>query len=137
MTASLPIETALPELLAALAARPNAVLEAPPGAGKTTRVPLALLGADWAKDGKILVLEPRRIAARVAARRMAQTLGENVAETVGYRVRLDSRVGPNTRVEVVTDGLFVRRIQNDPALDGVAALLFDEFHERGLESDMG
>lgn len=137
MTASLPIETALPELLAALAARPNAVLEAPPGAGKTTRVPLALLGADWAKDGKILVLEPRRIAARAAARRMAQTLGENVAETVGYRVRLDSRVGPNTRVEVVTDGLFVRRIQNDPALEGVAALLFDEFHERGLESDMG
>lgn len=137
MNASLPIEAALPELLAALDGLPNAVLEAPPGAGKTTRVPLALLDQAWTKGGKILVLEPRRIAARAAARRMAQMRGENVGDIVGYRVRLDSRVGPKTRVEVVTDGLFARRIQNDPSLDGVAALLFDEFHERGLESDLG
>ncbi|MCM0020925.1 MAG: ATP-dependent helicase HrpB, partial [Tagaea sp.] len=137
MSGVLPIEAALPELLAALDANPNAVLEAPPGVGKTTRVPLALLDRPWTKGGKILVLEPRRIAARAAARRMAQMRGEAVGEIVGYRVRLDSRVGPKTRIEVVTDGLFARRIQNDPALDGVAALLFDEFHERGLESDLG
>jgi ATP-dependent helicase HrpB len=137
MSGNLPIEAALPELLAALDATPNAVLEAPPGAGKTTRVPLALLDRPWTKGGKILVLEPRRIAARAAARRMAQMRGEDVGDIVGYRVRLDSRVGPKTRIEVVTDGLFARRIQNDPSLDGVAALLFDEFHERGLESDLG
>jgi ATP-dependent helicase HrpB len=137
MTASLPIEAALPELLAALGSKPNAVLEAPPGAGKTTWVPLALLDQPWTKGGKILVLEPRRIAARAAAHRMAQMRGEDVGGIVGYRVRLDSRVGPRTRIEVVTDGLFARRIQNDPSLDGVAALLFDEFHERGLESDLG
>lgn len=137
MSASLPIEAALPDLLAALDENPNAVLEGPPGAGKTTRVPLALLDQAWTKGGKILVLEPRRIAARAAARRMAQMRGETVGDIVGYRVRLDSRVGPKTRVEVVTDGLFARRIQNDPSLDGVAALLFDEFHERGLESDLG
>jgi ATP-dependent helicase HrpB len=137
MSGVLPIEAALPELLAALDANPNAVLEAPPGAGKTTRVPLALLDRKWTKGGKILVLEPRRIAARAAARRMAQMRGEAVGDIVGYRVRLDSRVGPKTRIEVVTDGLFARRIQNDPGLDGVAALLFDEFHERGLESDLG
>jgi len=137
MKTDLPIEAALPELLAALSAKPNAVLEAPPGAGKTTRVPLALLDADWTKGGKILVMEPRRIAARAAARRMAQMLGEEVGGIAGYRVRLDSRVGPKTRIEVVTDGLFARRIQNDPSLDGISALLFDEFHERGLESDLG
>jgi ATP-dependent helicase HrpB len=137
MTAALPIEAALPELLAALDSGPNAALEAPPGAGKTTRVPLALLDRPWTQGGKILVLEPRRIAARAAARRMARMRGEDVGDVVGYRVRLDSRVGPKTRIEVVTDGLFARRIQNDPGLDGVAALLFDEFHERGLESDLG
>jgi ATP-dependent helicase HrpB len=137
MNAPLPIDAVLGELCAALARRPNAVLEAPPGAGKTTKVPLALLDAEWTKGRKILVLEPRRIAARAAARRMAQLLGENVGETVGYRVRLDSRVGPSTRIEAVTDGIFARRIQRDPALEDVAAVVFDEFHERGLESDLG
>ena len=137
MSGALPIEEALPGLLAALDTAANAVLEAPPGAGKTTRVPLALLDRPWTRGGKILVLEPRRIAARAAARRMARMRGEEVGDVVGYRVRLDSRVGPGTRIEVVTDGLFARRIQNDPSLDGVAALLFDEFHERGLESDLG
>ena len=106
------------------------MLEAPPGAGKTTRVPLALLDADWAKGGKIIVLEPRRLAARGAAARMAAMLGEEVGETVGYRVRLDRKVGPKTRIEVVTTGLFLRQLQGDPALPGVAAILFDEFHER-------
>lgn len=137
MTGALPIDAVLGELRAALRAKPNAVLEAPPGAGKTTKVPLALLDEPWAKGGKILILEPRRIAARAAARRMAQMRGEAVGETVGYRVRLDTRVGPKTRIEAVTDGIFSRRIQHDPALDGVAAVLFDEFHERGLESDLG
>lgn len=137
MNAPLPIDAVLDELRAALRARPNAVLEAPPGAGKTTKVPLALLDEPWAKGGKILILEPRRIAARAAARRMAQLRGEPVGQTVGYRVRLDTRVGPTTRIEAVTDGIFSRRIQHDPALEGVAAVLFDEFHERGLESDLG
>ena len=131
----LPIEPLIPELLGALAAAPNLVLEAPPGAGKTTRVPLALLDAAWAK-GKIIVLEPRRLAARGAAARMAAMLGEEVGETVGYRVRLDRKVGPKTRIEVVTTGLFLRQLQGDPALPGVAAILFDEFHERTIEGDM-
>jgi ATP-dependent helicase HrpB len=132
----LPIEPLIPELLGVLAAAPNLVLEAPPGAGKTTRVPLALLDADWAKGGKIIVLEPRRLAARGAAARMATMLGEEVGETVGYRVRLDRNVGPKTRIEVVTTGLFLRQLQGDPALPGVAAILFDEFHERTIEGDM-
>ena len=136
MTA-LPVDAVMGELLATLAARPNAVLEAPPGAGKTTKVPLALLDAPWVQGRKILMLEPRRIAARAAARRMAQLRGESVGETVGYRVRMDSRVGPATRIEAVTDGIFARRIQRDPALEDVAAVIFDEFHERGLESDLG
>lgn len=137
VTASLPIDAAMGELQAALAAYSNVVLEAPPGAGKTTRVPLALLDAAWVAGRKIVMLEPRRIAARAAARRMAHTLGQAVGETVGYRVRMDSRIGPATRIEVVTDGIFARRIQQDPALEDVAIVLFDEFHERGLESDMG
>ncbi len=137
MKAALPIDAVLDELRAGLAAKSNLVLEAPPGAGKTTKVPLALLDADWAKGRKILILEPRRIAARAAARRMAQLLDETVGGTVGYRVRLDSRVGPTTRIEAVTDGIFARRIQRDPALEDVAAVIFDEFHERGLESDLG
>jgi ATP-dependent helicase HrpB len=132
----LPIEPLIPEILGALAAGPNLVLEAPPGAGKTTRVPLALLDAAWAKNGKIIVLEPRRLAARGAAARMAAMLGEEVGETVGYRVRLDRKVGPKTRIEVVTTGLFLRQLQGDPALPGVAAILFDEFHERTIEGDM-
>ncbi|HYD99412.1 MAG TPA: ATP-dependent helicase HrpB, partial [Alphaproteobacteria bacterium] len=136
-SASLPIDAALPELLAALAAGPAAVLQAPPGAGKTTKVPLALLDAPWLAGRKIVMLEPRRLAARAAARRMAQMLGEAVGETVGYRVRLDTRVGPKTRIEVVTEGLFVRQLQGDPELADVGAVLFDEFHERSLDADLG
>ncbi len=132
----LPIDEAVPGLLAALAAGPSAVLQAPPGAGKTTRVPLALLDQPWLAGRKIVMLEPRRLAARGAARRMAQTLGEEVGQTVGYRVRLDSRVGPKTRIEVVTEGLFLRQLQADPALEGVGAVLFDEFHERSLDADL-
>ncbi|MFL5121529.1 MAG: ATP-dependent helicase HrpB, partial [Microvirga sp.] len=133
----LPIDAALPELAAALAARPNAVLVAPPGAGKTTRVPLALLDEPWAKGKKIIVLEPRRIAARASAERMAKTLGERAGETVGYRVRFGSKVSRATRIEVVTEGIFSRQILDDPELDGVAAVLFDEFHERSLDADLG
>ncbi|HYC04443.1 MAG TPA: ATP-dependent helicase HrpB [Azospirillaceae bacterium] len=132
----LPIDAVLPELLQALDAGPNAVLQAPPGAGKTTRVPLALLDRPWLAGARIVMLEPRRLAARSAAKRMADTLGEPVGQTVGYRVRLDSRVGPATRIEVVTEGLFLRQLQGDPALDGVGAVLFDEFHERSLDGDL-
>lgn len=133
---ALPIEPLLPEIRAVLGAAPNLVLEAPPGAGKTTRVPLALLDADWAKSGKVILLEPRRLAARGAAARMAAMLGEEVGETVGYRVRLDRKIGPKTRIEAVTTGLFLRQLQGDPGLPGVAAILFDEFHERSIEGDM-
>jgi len=133
----LPIEPALPELLAALRDGTRAVLEAPPGAGKTTRVPLALLDAPWLGRQRLVMLEPRRLATRAAARRMAQTLGEAVGETVGFRVRGESRVGPRTRVEVVTEGILTRMLQDDPALDGVGAVVFDEFHERNLPSDLG
>jgi len=133
---SLPVDEALPRLKAALSERNAAVLVAPPGAGKTTRIPLALLDASWLKGRKIVMQEPRRLAARAAARRMAATLGEPVGETVGYRVRLDSKVGPRTRIEVVTDGLFLRLLQDDPSLESVGCVIFDELHERGLESDL-
>ncbi|MBS0219408.1 MAG: ATP-dependent helicase HrpB [Proteobacteria bacterium] len=134
---SLPVDEALPRLLSVLAERTAAVLVAPPGAGKTTRVPLALLDAPWlAAHKKIVMQEPRRLAARAAARRMAATLGEQVGETVGYRVRLDTKVGPRTRIEVVTDGLFLRMLQDDPALEGIGCVIFDELHERGLETDL-
>src|SRR5579864_2878929 len=133
----LPIDAALPELTAALRARNVAVLVAPPGAGKTTRVPLVLAGEDWAKDRRILVLEPRRLAARAAAERMAATLGERVGETVGLRVRFGSKVSRKTRIEIITEGIFTRLILDDPMLDGVAAVLFDEFHERSLDADLG
>jgi ATP-dependent helicase HrpB len=133
----LPIHEVLPKLQATLADHTAAVLVAPPGAGKTTVVPLALLEAPWRGDGRILVLEPRRLAARGAAARMASTLGERVGGTVGYRVRLDAQVSAATRVEVVTEGVFTRMILDDPALDGVAAVLFDEFHERSLDADTG
>ena len=113
------------------------MLVAPPGAGKTTRVPLVLLDEPWAADKKILVLEPRRLAARAAAARMAATLGEKVGETVGLRVRFGSKVSRKTRIEVVTEGIFTRLILDDPSLDGVAAVLFDEFHERSLDADLG
>lgn len=133
----LPIDEALPRLLAVLAAGPYAVLVAPPGAGKTTRVPLALLDAPWRGDGRIVMLEPRRLAARAAARRMAQSLDDEVGGVVGYRVRLDARVSGRTRIEVVTEGVFTRMILDDPELTGIAAVLFDEFHERSLDADLG
>ncbi len=133
----LPIDEALPALMAALGARNAAVLVAPPGAGKTTRVPLALLEASWRGDGRIIVLEPRRLAARGAAARMAATLGERLGETIGLRARLDTRVSARTRIEVVTEGVFARMILDDPALDGIAAVLFDEYHERSLDADLG
>jgi ATP-dependent helicase HrpB len=134
---TLPIDTALPALGAALSGSNSAVLIAPPGAGKTTRVPLALLEEPWAKDKKLLLLEPRRLAARAAAARMAATLGEQVGDTVGLRVRFGSRVTKRTRIEVVTEGIFTRLVIDDPSLDGVAAVLFDEFHERSLDADLG
>jgi ATP-dependent helicase HrpB len=133
----LPIDAALPALTAALRAGNAAVLVAPPGAGKTTRVPLVLAAEDWAKDRRILVLEPRRLAARAAAARMAATLNERVGDTVGLRVRFGSKVSRKTRIEVVTEGIFTRLILDDPMLDGVAAVLFDEFHERSLDADLG
>ncbi|MBL4725864.1 MAG: ATP-dependent helicase HrpB, partial [Rhizobiaceae bacterium] len=132
-----PVNQCLPELLQALEKSNRAVLVAPPGAGKTTIVPLALLDAEWCKGQKIIVLEPRRLAARSAARYMASLLGEKVGETVGYRVRMDTKVGPNTRIEIVTEGVFTRQILGDPELNGVGAVLFDEFHERNLEGDFG
>jgi ATP-dependent helicase HrpB len=133
----LPIDAVLDELSRALENCNAAVLVAPPGAGKTTRVPLALLDAPWARNKKIIVLEPRRIAARASAERMAKTLGERVGDTVGYRVRFGSKVSRATRIEVVTEGIFSRQILDDPELKGVAAVLFDEFHERSLDADLG
>jgi ATP-dependent helicase HrpB len=133
----LPIDAVLDELARTLAGHNAAVLVAPPGAGKTTRVPLALLDEPWANHKKIIVLEPRRIAARASAERMAHTLGERVGETVGYRVRFGSKVSRATRIEVVTEGIFSRQIIDDPELIDVAAVLFDEFHERSLDADLG
>lgn len=133
----LPIDAVLDDLSRTLEANNAAVLVAPPGAGKTTRVPLALLDAPWAKDKKIIVLEPRRIAARASADRMAKSLGERAGETVGYRVRFGSKISRATRIEVVTEGIFTRQILDDPELSGVAAILFDEFHERSLDADLG
>ncbi|MBM7061436.1 ATP-dependent helicase HrpB [Pseudomonas sp. UL073] len=133
---ALPIDAVLADLRAALALRDEVVLEAPPGAGKTTRVPLALLNEPWLAGQTILMLEPRRLAARAAAERLASELGERVGETVGYRIRLDSKVGPRTRIEVVTEGILARRLQADPALDGVGLVIFDEFHERSLDADL-
>ncbi|MFB6249634.1 MAG: ATP-dependent helicase HrpB [Salinibacter sp.] len=133
----LPIEDVLPDLKAALRDGPEAVLQAPTGAGKTTRVPLALLGEDWLDGDTIIMLEPRRLAARSAARFMARQLGEDAGQTVGYRVRMDTQVGRQTRIEVVTEGVLTRMLQDDPALEGVGAVLFDEFHERNLQADLG
>lgn len=133
----LPIESVLPDLLASLRARPNAVLVAAPGAGKTTRTPLALLNEPWALGRKLILLSPRRITTRAAAAQLARQLGEQVGETVGFRVRLESRVSARTRLEVVTEGVFTRMIQADASLEGVAGVIFDEFHERHLEADLG
>jgi ATP-dependent RNA helicase HrpB len=133
----LPIEEALPRLRRALREHSSAVLTAPPGAGKSTVVPLALLQEEWAADKRILMLEPRRLAARAVATRMAQTLAESVGATVGYRMRLDTRVSRETRIEVVTEGVLTRMLQTDPALEGVAAVVFDEYHERSLQADLG
>jgi hypothetical protein len=136
-SAPLPIDSVLDEVRAALRAKGRAVLVAPPGAGKTTRVPLALLDEQWRGKNNILVLEPRRIAARAAAERMAATLGSRLGDDVGLRARLSSKTSPRVSVEVVTEGVFTRMILDDPELKGVAAILFDEFHERSLDADLG
>lgn len=133
----LPIEEILPALREAFTHHPNVLLTAPPGAGKTTRVPLALLDCSWRQERNLLMLEPRRLAARAAAHRMASNLAEPVGGTVGYRMRLDTNVGPHTRIEVVTEGILTRILQHDPALSAYAAVLFDEFHERSLQADVG
>ena len=140
---ALPVDAVLPDLVRALGASAGSVLQAPPGAGKTTRVPLALLDADWLGDRSVVMLEPRRLAARTAARRLAQQLGERVGDTVGYQVRLDRSGGPRTRVEVVTEGILTRRLLGDPALERgpggrpVGVVIFDEYHERSLQADLG
>jgi len=136
MPPSLPINGCLPQLMAALAAKQTVVLAAPPGSGKTTGVPLALLDAPWLANGSILILEPRRLAARLAAVRMAELLGEPVGHTVGYRVRFDSQVSAGTRIEVLTEGILTRRLQSDPELRGVKLVIFDEFHERSIHADL-
>ena len=132
----LPVEEALPALRSALRARSAAVLQAPPGAGKTTLVPLALLDEPWLAGKSIVMLEPRRLAARAAAGRMAELRGEDVGDTVGYRIRFESKVSEATRVEVLTEGILTRRLQSDPALEGVGLVIFDEFHERHLHADL-
>ncbi|WP_363799737.1 ATP-dependent helicase HrpB [Lysobacter firmicutimachus] len=132
-----PIDSLLPQIRASLAEHPRLVLEAPPGAGKTTQVPPALLDAPWLGGRKIVMLEPRRVAARAAATFMARQRGEAAGDTVGYRIRFENKVSERTRIEVVTEGILTRMIQDDPTLDGVGALLFDEFHERHLAADLG
>ena len=136
-TSDLPILSVIPQLLDRMGEANSLILAAPPGAGKTTVVPLALLDQPWLSGQKLLLIEPRRLAARTAAERMASTLEENTGETVGYRTRLQSRIGPSTRIEVITEGVFTRMILDDPALEGVGAVLFDEFHERSLDADLG
>ena len=136
MAQPLPIDGALAPLIAALEARGLAVLQAPPGAGKTTRVPIALLEAGLT-TGKIVMLEPRRLATRAAAERLAEELGEAPGQTVGYRMRGETKVSKATRIEVVTEGILTRMIQSDPELSGIGAVIFDEFHERSLNADLG
>lgn len=133
----LPIHEALPDLKKALAHHPTVILQAPPGAGKSTVLPLELLNEPWLAGRKILMLEPRRLAARAVAARMAALLGEEVGQTVGYRVRFENRVGRQTRLEVLTEGILTRRLQHDPSLEGVGVVIFDEFHERSLQADLG
>ena len=134
---NLPINLVLPELIAVFEQHNNVVLSADPGAGKTTRVPLALRDEHWLAGKKILMLEPRRLAAQRSAAYMARLLEENVGETVGYRVRGDSKIDRKTRIEVVTEGILTRMLQNDPALPGVGIVIFDEFHERSIHTDLG
>ncbi|WP_417422161.1 DEAD/DEAH box helicase [Halomonas sp.] len=134
---ALPIEEHLEAIQAGLENHNRLILMAQPGAGKTTRVPLMLLTSEWAAGQKILLLEPRRVAARLAASFMAQALGETVGQTVGYRMRGESCTGSNTRLEVITQGVLLRMLQEDPLLEGVAGIIFDEFHERSLEADVG
>src|SRR5689334_8769412 len=133
----LPVTAVLPQLARALARGSSAVLVAPPGAGKTTLVPLALLDAPWLGEGRIVLLEPRRLAARAAARRMAELLGEEPGGTVGYAMRMENRTSALTKVLVVTEGVLSRMILDDPELPGVSAVIFDEFHERSLDGDFG
>jgi ATP-dependent helicase HrpB len=135
--AGLPIEAVIPELTAVLARASRVILQAPPGAGKSTVVPLAVLDSDWLKGHRIIMLEPRRLAARAVAARMARTLGEEVGRTVGHRMRMDTRVSRATRIEVVTEGVLTRMLQQDAALEGVGLVIFDEFHERSLQADLG
>ena len=137
MKSGLPIDAALTPLRQALATHTSAVLQAPPGAGKSTVVPLALRAEPWLRGKRLIMLEPRRLAARAVAQRMAQTLGESVGQTVGYRMRLDTQVTAATRIEVVTEGVLTRMLQHDPGLDGVGMVIFDEFHERSLQADLG
>jgi len=132
----LPIDKVIPEILSTLQRETTCVLQAEPGAGKTTRVPLALLTSEYLQDQRIIMLEPRRIAARGAAEFMAQQLNETCGETVGYRMRQDSKIGPKTRIEVVTEGVFLRMLHEDPSLEGVGLVIFDEFHERNMDSDV-
>lgn len=136
MTLTLPIDAVMPEVIDALRSQGRVVLQAPPGAGKTTRVPLAMLDANLT-TGRILMLEQRRLAARAAAERMAQTIGEPVGETVGYRIRGTSKVSKQTRIEVVTEGILTRMLQDQPDLPNIGAVIFDEFHERSLNADLG
>lgn len=137
MKSGLPIDEALPELTRALASNQSVVLQAPPGAGKSTVVPLVLLDEPWMAGKRLLMLEPRRLAARAVAHRMAQTLRQGVGATVGYRMRMDTRVSRDTRIEVVTEGVLTRMLQTDPSLEGIAAVIFDEYHERSLQADLG
>src|SRR5690606_26424417 len=136
-TQPLPIDDVLPDLLHALRESPRVVLQAPPGAGKTTRVPLAVLddAPAWLGPRRMIMLEPRRLATRAAAAYMARMIGEAVGETVGYRIRHDSRIGPRTRVEIVTEGILTRMLQDDPSLEDVGLIIFDEFHERSIHAD--
>ncbi len=136
MRLPLPIDPVLPDVIAALRRGPAVVVRAPPGAGKTTRVPPALLDAGLVGSGRIVVLEPRRVAARAAARRMAAERGGRLGDEVGYQVRFDRQYGPQTRILVVTPGILLRLLQDDPFLESAGAVVFDEFHERGLESDL-
>jgi hypothetical protein len=133
----LPIVAALPALSAALATIMRVIVEAPPGAGKSTLVPLHLLDADWTRGQRIVLLEPRRVAARAVAARMATLLGQPLGATVGFRTRLERVIGPHTRIEVITEGILTRTLQSDPSLEGIACVIFDEFHERSLQADLG